>query len=213
MTDQAKNINLGKIVFDDNNQERKSWNCLGQTCSRSLIVFLSQILSFCWLSLVAFGEFTFEKLVTNQQFGLESCVLRQDTFYLHQDYEQTITYKKSCLYFIGWSLRNWKNAAYLQLAKNWKISTKVWQNLLFYQHSQPLYDVMQKEIENLEFVQGVNFEFFDALKNNSTKYLLIFDDSCDEFAIPKPLLALPPLGDIAVSVQSTLNTTLFTRAN
>ena len=41
----------------------------------------------------------------------------------------------------------------------------------FYQHSQPLYDVMQKEIENLEFVQGVNFEFIDSLKNNGTKYL------------------------------------------
>ena len=39
---------------------------------------------------------------------------------------------------------------------------------------------MQKEIKNLEFVQGVNFEFFDSLKNNGTKYLLIFDDSCEE---------------------------------
>ena len=36
----------------------------------------------------------------------------------------------------------------------------------FCQHSQPLYDVMQKEIENLEFVQRVNFEFIDSLKNN-----------------------------------------------
>ena len=33
----------------------------------------------------------------------------------------------------------------------------------FYQHSQLLYDVMQKEIENLEFVEGVNFEFIDSL--------------------------------------------------
>ena len=43
MTDQEDNINLGKTAFDDNNQERKCWACLGQTCSRSLIVFLSQI--------------------------------------------------------------------------------------------------------------------------------------------------------------------------
>ena len=49
-----------------------------------------------------------------------------------------------------------------------------------YQHSQPLYDVKQKEFENLEFVQGVNIEFFDSLKNNGTKYLLIFDDSREE---------------------------------
>ena len=43
MTYQEENINLGKIVFDDNNQERKSWACLGQPFSRSLIVFLSQL--------------------------------------------------------------------------------------------------------------------------------------------------------------------------
>ena len=43
MTDQEDNINLGKIVFDDNNHERKSWACLGQTCSRSMIVSLSQL--------------------------------------------------------------------------------------------------------------------------------------------------------------------------
>ena len=35
---------------------------------------------------------------------------------------------------------------------------------------------MQKETENLEFVRGVNFEFIDSLKNNGTKYMLIFDD-------------------------------------
>ena len=39
---------------------------------------------------------------------------------------------------------------------------------------------MQKEIENLEFVRGVNFEFIDSLKNDGKKYLLIFDNSCEE---------------------------------
>ena len=55
----------------------------------------------------------------------------------------------------------------------------------FYQHSQTLYNVMQKEIENLEFVQGVNFEFIDSLKNNGTKYLLIFDNSCEQICYSK----------------------------
>ena len=50
----------------------------------------------------------------------------------------------------------------------------------FNQHFQPLYDVMQKEIGNLEFVQEVNFEFIDSLKNNGTKYLLILDGSCEK---------------------------------
>ena len=69
-----------------------------------------------------------------------------------------------------------------QLIDNWlKIGTfqpKFDKLYFFYQHSQPFYDVMQKEIENLEFVRGVNFDFIDSYKNNGTKYLLFFDDSC-----------------------------------
>ena len=55
-----------------------------------------------------------------------------------------------------------------QLIYNWlKIGTfqpKSDKIYFFYQHSQTLYHVMQKEIENLEFVRGVNFEFIDSLK-------------------------------------------------
>ena len=64
----------------------------------------------------------------------------------------------------------------------------------FYQHSQPLYDVMQKEIENLEFVQGVNFEFIDSLKYNGTKYLLIFDDSFEEICNSKAFVDIATAG-------------------
>ena len=44
---------------------------------------------------------------------------------------------------------------------------------------------MQKENKTLEFVQGVNFENIDSLKNNGTEYLLIFDDSCEEICNSK----------------------------
>ena len=68
----------------------------------------------------------------------------------------------------------------LQLFYNWlkngTFQPKLDKIYSFYQHSQPLYDVMQKEIENLEIVQGVNFEFIVSLKINGAKYLLIFDD-------------------------------------
>ena len=47
MTEHTDNgLNLGNFVFDDNNQERQSWKCFGQTCNRSLVVFLSQF--FCY---------------------------------------------------------------------------------------------------------------------------------------------------------------------
>ena len=85
-----------------------------------------------------------------------------------------------------------------QLIYNWlKIGTfqpKFDKTYFFNQHSQPLYDVMQKEIENLEFVRGVNFEFIDSLKNNGTKYLLIFDDSCEEICNSKAFVDIATAG-------------------
>ena len=66
---------------------------------------------------------------------------------------------------------------------------------------------MQKEIGNLEFVQGANFEFIDSLKNNGTKYLLIFDDSCEAICNSKVFVKIATAGDIAIGPKSTLNTT------
>ena len=93
------------------------------------------------------------------------------------------------------------------MAKNWNISNKVWQNVLPYQHSQPTYDVIQKHFENLEFVRGVNFEFSDSLKNNGTKYLLIFDDSCEEICNSKGLV------DIATTERHRGLSTIYFKHN
>ena len=85
-----------------------------------------------------------------------------------------------------------------QLIYNWlEIGTfepKFDKIYFYYQHSRPLYDVMQKEIENLEFVQGVNFEFFDSSKNNGTKDLLIIDDSCEEICNSKAYVDIASAG-------------------
>ena len=71
-----------------------------------------------------------------------------------------------------------------QLIYNWlkigTFQTKFDKIYIFDQHSQPLYDVMQKDIKKLDFVQGVNFEPTDSLKNKGTKYLLKIDASCEE---------------------------------
>ena len=66
---------------------------------------------------------------------------------------------------------------------------------------------MQKEIENLEFVQGVNLEFIDSLKNNVTKNLLIFDNSCEEICNSKALL------DIATAVRHRGLSTIYIKHN
>ena len=43
-------------------------------------------------------------------------------------------------------------------------------------------------------MQGVNFEFIDSLKNNGTKYLLIFDDSCEEICNSKAFIDIATAG-------------------
>ena len=53
---------------------------------------------------------------------------------------------------------------------------------------------MQKDIESHEFVQCVNFEFIDLLKNNVTKYLVIFDDSCEEICNSKAFVDIATAG-------------------
>ena len=53
---------------------------------------------------------------------------------------------------------------------------------------------MQMEIENHEFVCGVNFELIDSLKNNGTKYLLNFDDSFKEICNSKAFVDLATAG-------------------
>ena len=53
---------------------------------------------------------------------------------------------------------------------------------------------MQKEIDNVDFVQGLHFEFINSLKNNGTKYPLIFDDSCAELCISEEFVDIATAG-------------------
>ena len=43
-------------------------------------------------------------------------------------------------------------------------------------------------------MQGVNFESIDSLKNNGTKFLLIFDDSCEEICNSKAFVDIATAG-------------------
>ena len=131
---------------------------------------------------MSFGEFNFQKHVTDQLFGWEICEVQLESFYRRQDYEEIDFYKKWDLYIIGWTLDcgDTRITTGLKLARNWNSWSKICQKYFLYHHSQPLYDVMQRKIEVLEFVQSVNFEIIHSLKHNSTKYLLVFDDSCEE---------------------------------
>ena len=53
---------------------------------------------------------------------------------------------------------------------------------------------MKKEIDNLEIVEGVNFEFMDLLKIDGTKYLLNCDSSCEEISNSKMFVDTATVG-------------------
>ena len=53
---------------------------------------------------------------------------------------------------------------------------------------------MSKNMKNIEFVQGVDFELIQNLLNNGTKYLLIFDDSCEEISSSKEFVKIATAG-------------------
>ena len=53
---------------------------------------------------------------------------------------------------------------------------------------------MQKEIETLEFVRGVNFDFNDPSKNKGIKYLLILDGSCEGLWNSEAFVAIDTAG-------------------
>ena len=55
----------------------------------------------------------------------------------------------------------------------------------FYQHSQPLYNVLQEEIQNLDFVQGVKFGIFGFVNKQRCKLHFFFDGSCEEICNSK----------------------------
>ena len=120
--------------------------------------------------------------------------MQQDTFYFHQSYEQVNFYNNRI--FI--SLVGPSDSGKTYLIHDWlrvgTIQPKFDKIYFFYQDPQPLYDVMQKEIDTLEFVQGVHFEFINSLKNNGTKYLLIFDDSCAEICNSKEFVGIATAG-------------------
>ena len=76
-----------------------------------------------------------------------------------------------------------------------------------YQHPQPLYDVMQKENDNLEFVHGIHLEVINSLKNNGTKCLLFFDDSFAEICNSKEFV------DIATANRQRGFSTIYIKHN
>ena len=66
---------------------------------------------------------------------------------------------------------------------------------------------MQEDIENMNFVEGIRLEFKDSLDDKSTKYLLMFDDSCEKIRNSKVFV------DIATAGRHRRLSTIYIRYN
>ena len=93
MPDHTDNINLDKIVFDDQNVERRLWSCSGQICSRYLIVFLSQFFVILLIVCGCFSRIHLANASDEITVWVGSCAVQQDTFYLHQPMNKLISTK------------------------------------------------------------------------------------------------------------------------
>ena len=90
--------------------------------------------------------------------------MQRDTFHPHQGYEQVDFYKTRVFTSLVGPSETGQSQRIYNWLKNGTLQPKFDKIYFFYQHSQPLCDVMQKEIETLDFVQGVNIESIDPLK-------------------------------------------------
>ena len=75
--------------------------------------------------MVDFGELILQIRVMKELFGSDDCVMKMDTCYPHQDYEQGIFYDESRLHIISLSVLEKNSELFLQLARNWNISATI----------------------------------------------------------------------------------------
>ena len=194
MSDHPDIIKLVKIVFDDQNVEKRLWSCLGQTCSGSLIVFLSHFIVIFLQICGCFWRIHLAKTCDESTVWVDilcsaaGCILPSPN--LLKSY---FLQKTALLSLVG---PNDSGKTYLihQWLKFGTLQPKFDKIYFFSQHPQPLYHVMQTQIDNLEFVRGVHFEFINPLKNNGSKYLLFFDHSCAEICNSKEFVDIATAG-------------------
>ena len=194
MPDHTDNINWDKVVYDDQNVERRYWSCLGQTCFRSLIVFLSQIFvillivcGWCWrISLTeTCDESTVWVGIVCKAAGyilpspkFWTSLFLQKTAFLFLWLDRAILAKRTW-YISGWKLEHFHPKL----------------TLFIFSINNLNHSMMScKKLDNLEFVQGVHFEIIISLKNNVTKYMIIFDNSCAEICNSKEFVNIATAG-------------------
>ena len=157
--------------------------------------FWPNILSTSWI-LWLFWRLQFYKIWAQWTRWMDVlCNAAGNILYSHQDIEQH-NFDKKIMSLYSWLVRLRQESGNLFiLGSKLEIFNQSLGNFsFFYQHSQPLYNVMQKEIKFLEPLQRVNFEFIVSLKNNDKKCLIISEGACEEIGNPNAYVHIATAG-------------------
>ena len=68
---------------------------------------------------------------------------------------------------------------------------------------------MKKQTGNLEFIQRLNFEHIESLKENGTNYMLIFDNSCERICNSKVFVNFATAGRLRGLCTISIKQNLF----
>ena len=185
--------------------------CSAKTCSRSLIVFLSPLLLIFLINFGYFWRIHLSKTCDESTVWVRILcrVVQLKTFHHHQDYEQVNFYKNLRLYNIGSSLRGGKVTICLQLAQKWNFSNKIWQNFTFLL---TLFDTLwcyAKRDSKSRVSSRYKLWIYRFVRNNGTKYLLIFDDSSEEICNSKAFVDIATVGRHRVLTSTYIKHNLF----
>ena len=124
----------------------------------------------------------------NQLFGWKFCVVQHGGLYFHQEYKQANFYTENHVFISLGGPSETKKSQFIYLwLKIGAFQPKFEEKCLFID-TRSHFTIISKKFDNPELDQGVSFDFINSLKNNSTKYPLIPDDSCEEIGNSKALL-------------------------
>ena len=108
--------------------------------------------------------------------------MQHGTLYSHQDHEKAKFYK-NCVFrsLVGPSERGSRN--FFTIVPMLKYFKQNLTKFIFLFITRSHFTMSCKKLDDPKFVQGVNFKILDSLKNNGTRYLLIFDKSSERVCI------------------------------
>ena len=178
------------LVFDENQQERRSWRFCNSRVPRSEVVYLTQLFIIVFLIAVSLIKLVIFQLDCEEStfwFSLLSCS-RLRTSKPKAMNKIISTSDRLFLAVSGPSCCGKTELIFKMLLQN-TFSPKFQSIFYFYQHEQPKFESLERKL-NIQFKKFTSFEIISELED----CLLVFDDSCEEIFNDKEFSKLATAG-------------------